>query len=110
MAVKLSLLKSGETIISDIKELISSDKACGYLVTNPHIVEIRKSLLLVEEADYQKENVDVTLSPWLVLTSDKQMLVSYDWIVTVVEPISTLKQMYEEKVNAKTDQVSFTES
>ena len=36
MSVKLAVLKSGDTVIADIKELISDDKVCGYLFTNPH--------------------------------------------------------------------------
>jgi hypothetical protein len=110
MSIKLALLKSGETIISDAKELISDDKVCGYLLTNPHKVEIRKSILLVEEQQASNgADVEISLSPWIVLTIDKQIPVPPDWIVTIVEPIATIKQMYEEKVNVKNSEVSFTE-
>ena len=51
MSIKLALLKSGETVISDAKELISDDKMCGYLFTNPHKVEARTPMLLVEETE-----------------------------------------------------------
>jgi hypothetical protein len=30
MSVKIALLKSGESVIADIKELVSEDKVCGY--------------------------------------------------------------------------------
>ena len=36
MSVKIALLKSGESVIADIKELISDEKVCGYLFKNPH--------------------------------------------------------------------------
>lgn len=110
MSIKLALLKSGETIISDAKELISENKVCGYLFTNPHKVEIRKTVLLVEENENPNGNLEVSLSPWIVLTSDDQIPVPPDWIVTIVEPIQTIKEMYEEKVNGQDSQVSFTES
>ncbi len=110
MSVKLALLKSGETIISDAKELISDDKVCGYLFTNPHKVDIRKSILLVEEQKISNgPDVEISLSPWIVLTSDKQIPVPPDWIVTIVEPITTIKQMYEEKVNVKNSEMPSVE-
>lgn len=110
MSIKLALLKSGETIISDAKELISDEKVCGYLFTKPHKVEVRKTMLLVEETENAKGDLEVSLSPWIILTSDEKIPVPPDWIVTIVEPIQNIKQMYEEKLNAENNQVSFTES
>jgi len=110
MSIKLVLLKSGETIISDAKELISDDKVCGYLFEKPHKIETRKTFLLVEESENPKGDLEISLSPWIVLTSDDQIPVPPDWIVTIVEPIQTIKEMYEEKVNVKNSEVSFTES
>ena len=110
MSIKLALLKSGETIISDAKELISDDKVCGYLFENPHKVETRRTVLLVEENVNPSGDIEVSLSPWIVLTKDTQIPVPPDWIVTIVEPIDTIKQMYEEKVNVQNSEVSFTES
>ena len=109
MSIKLALLKSGETIISDAKELISDDKVCGYLFTNPHKVETRKTLLLVEENETTKGDLEVSLTPWIVLSSDTQIPVPPDWVVTIVEPIKTIKELYEEKLNGQDSQVSFTE-
>jgi hypothetical protein len=50
------------------------------------------------------------MAPWIVLTSDEKIPVPLDWVVTIVEPIETIKKMYEEKVNGQDSQVSFTES
>jgi hypothetical protein len=109
MSIKLALLKSGETLISDAKELISDDKVCGYLFTNPHKVETRRTVLLVEENANPSGDLEVSLSPWIVLAKDTQIPVPPDWVVTIVEPIDTIKQMYEEKVNVENSEVSFTE-
>jgi hypothetical protein len=105
MSVKLALLKSGENVISDVKELISDDKICGYLLKDPHVVEIRKAVLLAEEYSEDSGELEVSLSPWIVLTSDLEIPVPPDWIVTIVEPIDTIKEMYEEKVNGKNSEV-----
>ncbi len=110
MSIKLALLKSGETVISDAKELISDEKVCGYLFTKPHKVEIRKSLLLTEDSGNPKNDIEISLAPWIVLTSDEQIPVPPDWIVTILEPIKPVKEMYEEKINGQIDKVSFTES
>jgi hypothetical protein len=112
MSIKLVLLKSGETIVSDAKELISNEKVCGYLFENPHRVDVRKTILLVEESEESNDtggDLEVILTPWIILTSDKQISVPPDWIVTIVEPIQTIKEMYEEKVNGKDSQVSLIE-
>jgi hypothetical protein len=109
MSIKLALLKSGESIISDAKELISDDKLCGYLFKNPEIVSIMNPIFLTEEQNLDSRQVEITLSPWIILSNDREIPVSPDWVVTIVEPIETVKQMYEEKVNGKECEVSSIE-
>ena len=110
MSVKIALLKSGESIISDIKELISDEKVCGYLFTKPHtiITGSGKSVLLVEEP-MDDDTMSVVLSPWILFTSDDEIPIRPDWIVSIVEPVKDIKQMYEEKVNGTNSQVSSSE-
>jgi hypothetical protein len=108
MSIKLALLKSGETVISDIKELVSEEKVCGYIFENPYKVLTERSILLSEESEYDAK-IQVSLTPWIILTEDKQMLVTMDWVVTLVDPIESLKQMYEEKVNGQDCQMSTIE-
>ena len=38
MSVKLAILKSGEHIISDVKELVADEKLHGYLFQNAYAV------------------------------------------------------------------------
>jgi len=110
MSIKLALLKSGETVISDIKELISEDKVCGYLFNTPHKVEYKRPVFLVEESnDTPTGEVQISLSPWIILTSDTQIPVPPDWIVTIVEPIKSIQEMYEGKLDAEEHTVPFTE-
>jgi len=106
MSIKLTLLKSGETLISDIKELVTEDSLSGkketvaYLLGKPHKVAVRTEVLLTEEtSDDMKREIQVSLSPWIVLSSDEEVTVPTDWVVTVVEPLSSIKKMYEEKTN-----------
>jgi hypothetical protein len=102
MSIKLAILKSGETIIADIKELVSDEKKCGYVFEDPQIISIKREMLLVENEEDPNVNrgeIQVSLSPWIVLTAEKQILISPDYIVTIVDPVESVKQMYEEKVN-----------
>ena len=103
MSIKLALLKSGESVISDAKELVSDDKVCGYLFQNPHVVSYRQPIVLTEEKT-SSGNLEVSLSPWILLSKDNQIPVSPDWIVTIVEPVETLLEMFNEKVNGQNSQ------
>ena len=100
MSIKLLYLKSGEQVISDVKELISkdSDKVYGYVLHKPHEIVASKAVVLTEDADDDRK-VEVTLSPWILLTEDKSMTIPQDWIITIVNPIESIVKMYEEKTN-----------
>lgn len=104
MTVKLLLLKSGEDLIADISEMVSGEDenrhVIGYFLTKPCIVKMREPTLLTEEsAEEQKKSAfQVSLYPWMPLTVDKVIPVPSDWVVTIVEPIARLTQMYIEDV------------
>lgn len=100
MTVKLAILKSGEDVIADIKELISEDeKVISYVFTDPFCVKLVEPEILTD-TDPQKINRQYSLSvyPWIPLTEQKDIVVNPDWVVSIVEPATTLKKSYEEKV------------
>ena len=112
MAVKLVLLKSGETLISEAKELVSDEKQArphAYLLENPHTVRTREKTFLAEEDSGRGDRgIDVILTPWIILTSDKEIVLPTDWVVTIVEPLKSVTQMYLDKsrsfkIEEKTD-------
>jgi hypothetical protein len=110
MTIKLAVMRSGEQVISDIKELATENKICGYLLKEPHVVELTTPIVLLEEGETgSTSNIEISLSPWIVLSEDKEIAISPDTIQAIVEPISTLKTIYEEKVNGTDNQVSLTE-
>jgi len=106
MSIKLALLKSGEQVIADIKELLIEDKVCGYYFFKPHRVRLGRPVLLTEEQEVSSDSVEVTLSPWILISKDDQMSVSFDWVVTIVEPIKDVKEMYLEKTNESSNKMS----
>lgn len=101
MSIKLVLLKSGEQLISDAKELVSEEKVRGYLLNQPQKVSVNRPILLTEEQSLEDVNVEITLSPWILLTSDQDIVVPTDWVVTVVEPLKSLVKMYQEKIDGQ---------
>ena len=108
MSVKLLLLKSGEQVLADTKELRRKedvpmvDKVYGYLLTQPHKVSANKPLVLTENVDEQR-NVEITLAPWILLTEDKVMTIPKEWVITIVNPIESIVKMYEEKTNGQSN-------
>mgnify|MGYP001300978555 FL=1 len=104
MSVKLAILKSGEQVIAEAKELVAKDeeKVRGYLFTRPHKVVTSQPMLLTEEAK-DDNSLEVTLSPWIILSADTEVVVPTDWVVTIVEPIASVVKMYQEKTNGQSD-------
>jgi len=72
----------------------------GYFLNKPCIVKMREPTLLTEESteEQKKSAFQVSLYPWMPLTVDKVIPVPSDWVVTIVEPIARLTQMYIEDV------------
>ena len=103
MSIKLVLLKSGEQVIADAKELVSEDKVRGYLLNKPQKVNATRAMLLTEEESPDEGNFQITLAPYILLSKDEDIVISTDWVVTMVEPLQTVVEMYQEKVNGKVD-------
>ena len=109
MSIKLALLKSGETIISDAKEIVYEENKTevhSYLFENPYVISTRSSEKVLlkeddEEGDPNEYALDVVLTPWLILSSDKKMAVSVDWVVTIVEPVKNIKKLYQERIDGR---------
>ena len=44
--------------------------------------------------------INVTLLPWIILSQDNQMIVPFDSVLTVVEPLNSVTQLYIDKLKA----------
>lgn len=100
MAVKLLLLKTGEVLITDAKEVVQEEQVRGYLLTQPQIVRSEEKTVLME-SDTKNANyeLDIILTPWMILSSDKEFVVTTDIVATICEPITGIREMYDAKVN-----------
>ena len=99
MTVKLAILKSGEDIVADIKEMIVEEgddaRVVGYVLTKPVGVSLNRKEITIDD---EKETVQIRLFPWCPLTKNEKIPITADWVVTIVDPIDKVKQMYEKEV------------
>ena len=106
MSIKLLQLKSGEDIIADLSEMVVGEEenrvVIGYFFNKPCIVKMRAPAqnLLTEEnqGNIKRSNYEVSLFPWMPLSKEEIIPVTADWVVTMVEPVEKLKNMYIEDV------------
>ena len=93
MTIKVLVLKSGEDVIADVQEMMSSsDQVIGYFLTKPCVVKI--------QASETNTDVSVRMHPWMPIAREKMIPVSADWVVTMVTPVEKILEMYQKQVLA----------
>ena len=109
MTVKLVLLKSGEDIVADVSEMVVGDendkennppRVIGYYLNRPCVVRMQDARNLPELAkgNEQKQGYSVSLFPWMPLSKEDKIPIPADWMITMVEPVTKLAQMYDEDI------------
>ena len=98
MTVKLLILKSGENIISDVKEGIYENKVVCYVLDKPCSVTLNGTYKILDGEDESANKFSTTLQPWPVLSKDTTIELIPDFIATIVNPIDDLKKIYETEV------------
>ena len=114
MTVKLVMLKSGEDIVADVKEIKSVEQeVIGYFFHDPLIVKMyspEEPVVLSEENGVEGEHgttkefnskVGITFYPWVPLSAENKIPCSADWVITMVEPMQNLKKLYQEKIDGR---------
>ena len=106
MSVKLVMLKSGEDIITDVKELKSEEGIVGYYFHNPLIVKKyhpEEPTVLNEDSSSREyeSKISVQFYPWIPLSEESRIPCSADWVVTIVEPVKNIKKLYQERIDGR---------
>ena len=107
MSVKLVMLKSGEDIIADVKELKSVEQeVVGYYFHDPLIIKMyqpEEPTVLNEEGSSRQyaSKISVQFYPWIPLASESKIPCSADWVVTIVEPVQNVKALYQERLDGR---------
>ena len=116
MTIKLLLLKSGEDMIADITEMAYGEdddrRVVGYYLNKPCVIKMRDPNMLEDQSEGRgrKAGFEVSLFPWMPLSAEVNIPVPSDWLVTMVEPIPKLTQMYIEDVLTYGERKEGTES
>ena len=91
MTIKVLVLKSGEDVIADIQEMMSSEnQVMGYFLSKPCVVKI--------QAKGDSQDVSVRMHPWMPFAREKMIPLSTDWVVTMVTPVESIQEMYQKQV------------
>jgi len=114
MSIKVALLKSGEEVISDFKEVYKDDQFVGYYFNDPYVLKIEKYQTVTDNNNCHQ--VKIKFLPWLTLSKEKRILIFADWVVTFYEPVDTVMDSYlnriketEEDEDGEDNQVSVIE-
>ena len=106
MSVKLVMLKSGEDIITDVKELKTEEGIVGYYFHDPLIVKMyhpEEPTVLTEDGSSRgyESKISVQFYPWIPLSEESRIPCSADWVVTIVEPVKSIKKLYQERIDGR---------
>ena len=106
MSVKLVMLKSGEDIITDVKELKTEEGVVGYYFHKPLVVKVfqpEEPTVLSEDGSSREyeSKISVQFFPWIPLSEESRIPCSADWVVTIVEPVKSIKKLYQERLNGR---------
>ena len=91
MTIKVLVPKSGEDVIADVQEMMSSsDQVIGYFLNKPCVVKL--------QAKETNTDVSVRMHPWMPFAREKMIPLTTDWVVTMVTPVESIQEMYEKQV------------
>ena len=105
MTVKLVMLKSGEDIVADVKEIKSEEEVIGYYFHDPLIVKMYQpdepTVLSEGTTNQYSSKINIVFYPWVPLSAEKKIPCSADWVITIIEPLENLKKLYQERLDGR---------
>lgn len=100
MSIKMCVLRTGETVIGDIKEVIdpTENKSLGYKVCAPYVVnyEYSNELEVKEKEVVEKEenNSKISMKFWAPLSAERDFNFPFDFIEVIYEPHQDIIDSY----------------
>ena len=108
MTIKVLLLKSGEDVIADVQEMLSSEEnVMGYLLDRPCVIKVRTKEKTPSVSPFSKEvDIDekpkpettVAMYPWMPLAKEQVIPLTIDWVVTMYTAQDKIEEMYKQDV------------
>ena len=99
MSVKIFLLATGERVISKAQEVVENEggkKVLGYILEQPHVVMYDNDNVV--SSDETGVTLDISMSPWQLLSKSPKIPVTSDLVWGIVDPIDTVVEMYTNRV------------
>ena len=93
MTVKVMLLKSGEDVISDAKEIMDTENKgiVAYHLSNPFVMQLtaeESDELQVEGEEAPRTKYSVRYTHWAPLSKQRAFIIPADYLVTIYDPQS----------------------
>lgn len=106
MTVKTIILKSGENLISDVKEGFLGEKLICYILENPHELRVNGAYKVLDDEDGGTNKLSISFQPWPLFTNDSRVEISCDSVVTITNPTEDIKKMYQEQVIGNQNEIN----
>ena len=102
MALQLALLKSGDEIIADVREVFDKEtnKPVSLVFIRPVYVE-QTGVTFLAEKDGEESEVTYVFRPWIENSDDEEYFVPHDWVVTVCKPTITIIENYIRNIGVR---------
>ena len=107
MSVKLLLLKSGEEVITEAKEIVdpNTKEPMGYHLHKPFRLDIVSNdggIVLNNERGYQ-----VSWFPWAPLSKDKDFYLPAGHVLTAYDPLDSISEQYIQAIREENYEENF---
>jgi hypothetical protein len=106
MSIKLIVLKTGENIVAEAKEATKKNNSDDeytlpefYILEEPYLLSVADPYLIDEKMKVEKSSVKVQMTPWNIFSDDSSIVLFPDSVLTIVNPIKSIVEMYEERKN-----------
>ena len=105
MGIKICLLKTGETVIGNLKEVLDNreNKSLGYRIIHPYVVEFKyKNTLRIENNEVvssEEDNSELSFRFWAPLSSDREFNFPHEFVEVIYSPHKTVEESYNSIVN-----------
>lgn len=109
MSVKIVRVRSGEDVITDIREVSTTEespeqrKVIGYQLNYPCVVWISDSMTAEDDSGniHKLSNPEVTMHPWMTLSKEQVIFVRPDEIVSAYDTFPEILEKYNQLVEAR---------
>jgi len=106
MSVQLVLLKSGEEIVADVREIVDREtqQSLSTVLIKPVRITVVKQGLLNEETN-QPQSV-LNFEPWVATSKSEEFFIDKSWVVTICEPNDDIRESYIKNIGVRDDSES----